>query len=80
MCNVQGRRSHGLPGVAAAEQLWLTIRSPVAESNALVGFQLLQEYEAVHMKETAAWKELPGGGAALRLTIRSPDTELDIVC
>ena len=83
MCNVQGKRSHGLPGVGPAEQPRLTIRStyhPLPNQTSLLDSSFCRDARSVHMKEMFAWKELPGGGAALRLTIRSLDTELDIVC
>ncbi|KAK9836324.1 hypothetical protein WJX81_005312 [Elliptochloris bilobata] len=38
-----------------------------------------QGFEAFDLDEKAAWEELPGGGVALRLTIRSPDAGSHIV-
>ena len=40
---------------------------------------LPQGFEAFDMEEKGAWEELPGGGAALRLSIRSPDAGSHIV-
>ena len=40
---------------------------------------LRQGFEAFDVEEKGAWEELPGGGAALRLSIRSPDAGSHIV-
>ena len=43
------------------------------------GLLLPQGFEAFDVEEKGAWEKLPGGGAALRLSIRSQDAGSHIV-